>query len=62
MDEDETVPAQAIANTTRIRTRGDDSTDDEEIVPIPDVEPNPTVSVSTTDSMTESPIKVKPKK
>ena len=32
----------------------------EEIVPIPDVDPNPTVSVSTTDSMNESLIKAKP--
>ena len=59
MDEVDTVPAQGLATNTT-HTLGDDSTDNEEIVPIPDVEPNPIVSVSTTDSMTESPIKAKP--
>ena len=59
MDEVEIVPAQGLATNTT-RTLGDDSADDEEILPIPDVKLNPKVLVSTTNSMTENPIKVKP--
>ena len=47
MDEDKTAPAQAVANMIRTRTSGNDSTDNEEIVPTPFVKPNPPVSVSS---------------